>query len=404
MSIRCESSSSLFESSAYILVEDKERISFRTEMINSTGIKVLKILSRNLKSFSDSEIKIKIRQKSLILNLLGCGLQTPLQAEKFNYLVNLYERLEIELLNDPNNAPIPFYHVLSGGKSSPLYIEYINYYEKKKKKEVDLILKSFFSYVLITYWLKCEELTMESFSTIMENSQRLHLKRAEFQMAIAKLKAEFYRNEIEFFTTWGTSLKSEMVQGLEDPNEIIQKGVCLGFAQRIFFTGLKNPSITIKEVIQAMKITPLDRYTQAAYVINFLLKNDNHNREPEDVEPYYFIKHKIYGEILFERLYNPYLSNLDDLLNLGLHRLAESNGWLQLDLYTLISKHVILLRWDELRQHFWLIDPNLGLFAFEDPRVETEKSKSDCIQCLGQILSIFYPYTYKVKGLIYTIN
>ncbi len=322
-------------------------------------------------------------------------------SEKFKFLVGLYDNLKQELTESHKDI-VPTVESLFPEDSNSviykkLYVQILKNFDVKKDKKVEEILNMFFSNILLIYLLKNETKSVEEFSQFVEQNQKLHVKRLRLSQEINALKKNIFDKKIEFFTKWGKNLKFEFVQGFEDRDSVLYKGVCLAFSQRLYFTALHQPDITVEELKKEVQILPWDRFIQAAYLTNSKMFGVR-----EEEEPLYFRKNKIVREVIFEALYIAFKVDFFDLFTYHSDLLSKTAGWVEFDLSTLRGGHAFLVRWDSARKCYWVIDANIGLFCFENPSEIDVQSRINCVTFLKELISVFYPYAYRVKGVIYT--
>lgn len=302
----------------------------------------------------------------------------------------LQEKLESYVASDDT----PLKPLFLTEELSPFYLHYKRKKERKKSKAICSALKEFFESLFVRKIFEDNTISCEEFEKRIHILQLRHFKIDIFLRSIDQIDRKFYQKELRFFSKWRPYFIKEMKQGCDSPDKIFHSGVCLGFAQRVIYQSIQHPDFGKEAMIQALDVLPLDRYLQATASLNRLLF-----KVKERELCHLFKRENITGQTLFEILYPPFTTPLSSLLEFAKQKLNLDQGWIELDLYTLFGGHVILLRWDPYKNMFWLIDPNIGFLAFESSDGNREDAKIRLLECFQHLIKVFYPYTYKVKGL-----
>jgi len=198
------------------------------------------------------------------------------------------------------------------------------------------------------------------------------------------------KKELAFYSKWGKNIKAELIQGLEDKNEALGKGVCEGICQRILTLGQKNPDITPEELAKHIHIESKDRFNQGVYIMSHILEKDkipdlilkkNGFKQDENIFAFYY---KAEDGIKYD--------------NLKTDELKKSAGWVDVGLDMEESGHAILMRLDPTRGRAWLFDPNVGFLCFEEKGKTYQDAKNACFAFVKDLIELNYPTTRIVYG------
>lgn len=362
---------------------------------------VLLQMQKEMYKGSLADIKQMLHQCALNARLKAAGLTTSLKVDKFQLIYSYFQTYKEELtkladginLNLSNDFPMDSHSLAVRALSEK--------FEYKKSKLTNRTLKSFFKNKMLKNQFQDELVTKEGLKDLIERNKD-HLKLDDFRIHCLELLKSPEQNdlakEIAFFQKWGSYIKAEMIQGFEDDSEALGDGVCWAVCQRIRFKGQKNPDITPEEIAKEIGVVPEDRYHQGAYAMKFHFINAS--QDPSNIPP--SIKNKGFDENqVFNMQYDPDELSLTSYFEKNKNKLANSAGWIRISLgiedFGETQGHSILVRYDAVRNRYWIVDPNVGFLCFEG-KSTPENEKKECLNCLKDLLATYYPLTYLLIG------
>jgi hypothetical protein len=202
----------------------------------------------------------------------------------------------------------------------------------------------------------------------------------------------YLEKDVNFYATWGSYLKAEMIQGFTNEHEILNGGVCFGVSNKVQMLTQKNPDWTGSEIAPHINLMSKDRYFQTLHEFG---SRKTGARLPSQVIEKEGFKKDIE---LFNLIYDAQEQNLEKMLTAKDDQLASSQGLLRLHLHMENGGHAILLRLDKQRNRAWVLDPNMGLLCFEKEGAPFAEAQLICIEFLKGLIQHHYPLTYKIAA------
>lgn len=359
-------------------------------------------------NISLEEIGEKIDNFAMRTRLKEVGIIDEQQVNKFQLCLKAYKRIKDELSSQSKTYPLALPDDFPLLENS-INLQNLNRNFAKGKLRVNyLILKSTFSAKTVVELFHNPEVT--------EQSVEAHLKKAEFlkfssnpvvleKCWLAVRKSKKIENSIAFLMKWGPYLKAELIQGFEDKNECLASGVCWGMTQRMRLQAQENNALNLEEFSREVYLKPLDRYLQALGKCNKNLARGKGTGVPQKLlDKYHYEEDKFAFSV--RRLVNgEFLEGIQDQLNQSFRKtddFKKSNGWSSLVLFMKGNvNHAILMRVcensPERPKCAWLVDPNFGLFSFEEGRSFEEAKALHC-DFLNDLIRINYPGTVEIIG------
>lgn len=221
--------------------------------------------------------------------------------------------------------------------------------------------------------------------------------------------------EMHLYAKWGPFLKAEMIQGLENPNEVLGQGVCSAMCFRL----LQELQLKPEEKVDKLAIHAVDRFKQAldiikikllkahvnkglisaeAIPISFLIELRDENIPKEWLNNSPFQKEQKLFEIasvLEENDFNKRFTSPENL-----DALKQTNGWMVVSIRPMDPQedgHMMLMRLDQDHQKAWLFDPNMGLFCFESDKKTFDQARSECLECFKNLCGVLYPDLFRLE-------
>ncbi len=213
-------------------------------------------------------------------------------------------------------------------------------------------------------------------------------------------------DKIAFFKKWGSFIKAGLIQGLDDTNECLGEGVCWGNTQRMRLNAQSKVNLTREEFIKEVQLVPQDRYLQGMYASNRKLAGEISHQLPKhllDSHGYDEDKELLFVQCnITEKGFNPRLQNrLKEGIKKKVNDLKGSNGWAILGLSMEGSGHATLMRLkgpDNEEPHYaWFMDPNFGLFCFEENRTFEEAQNLFC-EFIVDLFKMAYPDIHRIRA------
>ncbi len=361
-------------------------------------------LQTQVKTASLSLVKEVFKQCALNARLQAAGLTTPLQMAKFHMLQALFQSYKEELIRLhqtipfrlPSNFPLPVNSLTERSLKA--------HFEKIKIAYTYQILGNFFSYkYLIGKQFKDEKVSSKTLKAFIEGSKyrlKTHQLRMQCLDALEKPNKSSLAKKIDFYQKWGAHIQTEMIQGFDNKDEVLGGGVCWAICQRVRFFAQQYPDITPQSLAKKFKIKAQDRYHQASYGIKFAIASENAFQKSKI--PQFIQKAKFEERKIFECLYKANEDALNAYFNSHQDLLTQSCGWIELGLIlknqSNLSGHALLVRLDPIKNRYWIIDPNIGFFCFENSGIPPQEAQKECLNCLKDLISTFYPTIFQLSG------
>lgn len=357
-------------------------------------------LQKDVQTSSLPVLKETFKRCAFNARLKAAGLTTLLQVEKFHTMYSFFQTSKEELtklqqgigLTLPNNFPM---------KEHSLAVRSIKEdFEATKRVYTYRTLSEFFSNKHIKEKFQDENISQESLKEFITKNKK-HLKsddlRAKCVQALDVTGQSFLAHKIAFYNKWGSYIQAEMIQGFENASEALGEGVCWAICQRLRFLAQMLPDITPEELAEEIKITAKDRFQQGAYAIKFHFRDaKQHSKIPDFIKKEGFDEKRVFylqydaNEPIFTQCFNKYQN-----------KLVDSKGWIEIGLAMeeegVTVGHAILVRFDTVKNRYWIIDPNAGFLCFEGMHTP-EDAKKECINCLKDLFAAYYPLTYFITG------
>lgn len=280
------------------------------------------------------------------------------------------------------------------------YAKKINELEQKKSEKIINSVAFYITNNSIYNMIKNEKMTTEQFCFFIQGNQELYRRQYTLSKNITKMIRQDY-SDLKFLGKWGRFLRAEIAQECYPSDDVLGKDVSFGMVRRIYFDCVAQENIELEELVDEMEICPFDRYLQAAYMTNKKICGPTNEYSPFQIE-----NNKLKPKELFALLTTSLKEDLFDALfeNGNLYDGAE--GWLELDLcFQSGNKHPILVRWDNAKGHYWVIDSNIGLFSFDKPKAKGQiEQQVNCSRFIERLITLMYPKAVGVRGLVYKIT
>jgi hypothetical protein len=356
-------------------------------------------LQKDLYTGSLSEVKVALKVCALNARLKAVGLTTPLQVEKFQITYSLFQTFKKDMveLHSKIDLPLPAGFLL--GKSSLAVRSLTADFEDLKSLYTYQILGRFFKNKEIRAKFQNDCITSEDLAKFIGNNKsylKSHELNTKCLKALESPEKNLIAQKIAFYNQWGSYLKAEMIQGFENESEALGEGVCWAVCHRIRFIGQTQPDITTEQLATHIHITANDRYHQGTYDMKFFLRARKGSTLPAFIQKEGFEEKNV-----FSVQYDADEPILANCFNKYQDKLVISEGWLKVGIamedQIRLQGHAILVRWDTVHNHFWVIDPNVGFLAFED-KLAPEEAKKACLSFLKDLLATNYPLIFHLKG------
>lgn len=204
---------------------------------------------------------------------------------------------------------------------------------------------------------------------------------------------EDIKSEIAFFMKWGKYIKVEMIQGLNDDNEVLDKGVCWGLSNQIQMLAQKNPNLSADQMAKHIRINRKHRFFQSLHAAN---KTITKRFMPETV-----LKKEGFTKetVLFELTYDSDENDFEKIITAKDQSLKLSNGSLRLQF--LMNKgggHAIYGRFDSARNVVWIFDPNVGFLTFESSEKDFNSTRNLGFAFFKDLMKHRYPDAYTLNA------
>lgn len=412
-----------------------------------------------------SQIKEQIKQIALKARLHHAGIKDELQIKKFQQALPVLKDLHEKLDNFAEEKKLPLIKGL--GKDSPNFRFLEKEFDVYKNDKIQDYLKHNLTKAklnedqIVLNAFNNKECSSEKFQEIL-NSLKIRIKEkiktpeSDINKAISPSNDKFQqeiKEKVQFLNKWGGNFTNEMVQGLDNPNEALDEGICFGLCQDLQMSTLENPTISLKELsdrqISGMKelnseelkkefdkakkenrpiseqtirhskprflqgihmaskkgflpenVGLLPKYRvkeeNSFFVLDFskeetrIQSKEKIKNEYNNVKKELNVKHGATDIRLTEK--NQLFGDLKKHIDEGVEKglWKESNGWMRIGLEG--EQHTIAVRIDKERNKVWLFDPNFGYLSFNENDFSNNKNK--CLECLNELLKIHYPKTF----------
>lgn len=353
-------------------------------------------------------VRERMHSCALHTRLNAAGLTNELQIEKFQSahkvlkvvkeeLLNLQKECELKL---PNDFPL---------QEGSLNLKKIRMaFEANKEAIINKsILMHMFSDPKLLRGFKNEMVTLDQFQTYLNDPKfrNAYVDVGFLKEMWAKVQdLSYFVDNIAFFMKWGTYLKAELIQGLDDANECLIEGVCWGNTQRMRLNVQKKADLTIEEFVQQVHIEPRDRFLQGVLLSNFDIAGKRTGELPKNLQEengYREDKEVLCVKGSATEGFNPTLQRkLKGAIEREANYFHDSNGWASINLQMVKSGHATLMRLlsiSNLEPHYaWFADPNAGLFCFEEGRTFDE-ARDLFTEFFKDLVALYYSDTYLIK-------
>lgn len=329
--------------------------------------------------------------------LKALGFSSPLHFQKFQESLRFMRQTFITLSKVYQDFKLNLPKVFN---DLPLAAEYFkDQFNSSQQEIIEGEIERIFSSQKIREAFTDSTIKASNFENLIGQTwkdQQLNIEDRLLKDYISNLKDTDIQKELSFYLKWGKYLKTEVIQGLKDKNEILWEGICWGLSQRIRHYAQDKPLISSNEMAQQVNsFTSEDRYLQAIHDMATNLGAANGHLLPSVIARKRGSDERLFFNV---KLSASQQSALDAALRGKERELPLSNGWLRLDLLTNDSGHTILLRLDEKTKHAWLFDPNVGLLCFEDKHPDFNEARKTCLETLNGLIQHMYPETNIVQA------
>lgn len=221
----------------------------------------------------------------------------------------------------------------------------------------------------------------------LKNDPNLESKLAEMQKEMSEKEQanittnlESWKNALKegklktlekWYNKYQDNLVVELVQGLEDPQEVLLDGCCYAIVQRIGETIMKNPGCS-DERLQADRVLPIDRFNQAYYSVEGRPVRGEKGEEFQQPLPH--IKEHPLFTCFDEDLTSFYGAAK---LEFDTGRL-EKGGVMTINLHFKGGGgHATFMHIDKARGIYRIFDPNVGLLRFKPKAGKSGKKEQE---------------------------
>jgi hypothetical protein len=216
--------------------------------------------------------------------------------------------------------------------------------------------------------------------------------------------------EVKFYEKWQARLAVDAIQGLEDPNEVLQEGVCQAKCLRVASLEQSHPDLTVDK-IGGEKVTAADRFEQARYAkaskdLVSTAKDIRKLQEeslavPVDVYHKYHYQNLEWVAVILEPGKTPLVDEIAEIIadlptaGQTAEMLKKSNGVLQIGIGGKKWGHALHCRIDLQRKIFRFHDPNIGIFQITG--LPDGQATKELAELWKDIIQTYYPDTNSVK-------
>lgn len=220
-------------------------------------------------------------------------------------------------------------------------------------------------------------------------------------------KDKAFEEVSNFYQKWAGNIKSELIQGFEDPNEDLHEGVCWATACRLQMLSQSHPELSPVEFAPHVKISPVDRFRQSWYhsqhkanCIEIVQNNLKESLKKLHTLPAQILKKEGFKEdkLFFDMDYDPQEKAFENFIKNKAKDMQISEGWLRLSLTMLEGGHAINVRFDAERNCVWFTDNNVGFACFEKAGQSFEQSRDQCFEFFKDLMQLHYATTYKIRA------
>lgn len=319
------------------------------------------ILKKDFFLQSPANFRKKLENLAYQARLEAANIQGPLAMEKCEVAMRMRKTLWEKFTSIRATIPTDFMSN-TGLDRAPLEKEIIQTLYEKNRNALFNHLKGFqqiFSHQIRDF-LTSDKTSVSEFELFF--TQKEKTMKEELDLFLCK----DFAKELAFYSSWGDYLKTEVIQGFENENEVLMGGgVCFAFCYRLQTFGRGHPAITESEFAKQIKVMPADRFQQVKYrmgTTEFLKKS--------------------------ERFDLCDLSNFEDYCNDPSFLDKIPHGWTNIALIK--ERHAVNLCLDKTQNRIWFIDPNLGFFSFGKESRSFEDSKKQFFKFFQELINLNY--------------
>lgn len=312
---------------------------------------------------------------------------------------SLHRRCEQNLLEFPEDFTLP--------ATSLAVQEMQQHYQSTQKSITNRLINRNFRSRSLLQQFKNSNVSPVDYQSYLDQNTKNNIENAfNVEIASNKPQSKSLQQYIEFYKKWQSFLQVGLIQGFQDENEALGKGVCWGICQRLRLTHQKDKDFSLEAFAQEINggLIAHDRYLQGLYSTNFniakqgsvlpeaLLKGHGYKEEAlvfdiKGQEGRASSNRKIIKKLLLQSI------------TAQTEALQLLNGWLHLSLKMETGGHATLLRLDKNSGHVWFFDPNFGLFAFEGEDRSFEEARALCCEFINDLIEIAYSDIWIVAGI-----
>lgn len=388
---------------------------YKKEKIYSTLEEIIKsqLCAENYET-SSKTFQNSFKNYALQARLKLVNMTSELQFSKFNSCLNAY----VNMGKDMNEAqskiemeyPENFARNIVLGKK---YLESI--FNSSKKYLIDTELRKVFSdnKKEIKKRFQDDAIDLKSYEETLASLSNDYSMPNFIKLCENLRKSKVLEPFAHFYQKWAPNIKTELIQGFENSNEIFHKGVCWANACRLQMLSQNKPDLPADEFAPHVKILPVDRFRQSFYGSQLkafnveMNQNQNQNNANEIAKKLHTIPAKILkkegfkeDKIFFKIDYDSAEKIFENYIKNKAQDLQKSEGWLRLGIFMLDSGndhgHAINVRFDAARNRVWLTDSNVGLVCFEKPGQSFEQSREQCFEFFKDLITAHYKNTYNI--------
>lgn len=353
-----------------------------------------------------NSIKELLRNCAVKARLRSIDIIEENQVKKFLNAHELFKSIKFELkeshkeatISLPPHFPLPADSIIV----QSIQKDFLNILNLESEQ----VAANLFQEAAIQEMFRDHTVSAEAFSELVK-ARRDQIDRQELEKTWSSLERDpVFTKEIDFYLKWGRQIKAQMIQGIEDDNQVLGLGVCWGLCQRICLQGEMQPDLSAEEFAKAIVIKQSDRFLQSMHICSTNLFPLTSSFLPDSI----LYKEGVESD---NEVFN--FDYLDDeavftnWFDQNNELLVESSGWIRLSLT--ISNgigelaasapqakgHALAIRYDAIRNRFWLFDPNVGLLCFEDD-ASKETAQVSMMLFVKELIQHYYPSTYKIRG------
>lgn len=349
-------------------------------------------------------VREMIRMIAVRTRLKTAGLSTELQMDKFMAAHTCLKQVKESLqeLQDECKLDLPADFPLNG-KSLNLQRLNEEFDDEKEHAVTNMILGLIFKDSAIVNGFKSEELSLNEFKTDFNHKKLLdeNIDPVALQQKWSNVQNKsYFQKQIAFFKAWGSYLKAEMVQGLNDQNEVLGNGVCWGISQRVRLKVQEKPDLSVEEFAKVFQIGSQDRFLQGNHAMDVSFSKGNGTLPKNILKESGYTKEELIVKIEGDKI-KGFTDDLKRILKVRLEKetvwMHNSNGWATFFVRMPEGGHATLMRMDWTTGRIWFADSNIGYFVFEEKDVSFDDTQKLFFSFLNDLISLNYPETYKIE-------